>query len=80
MIDVAEIAGFPIFADAPPAAVELASRYAADVHVAAGEYLVHEGEVCSFYVLLSGKLELTKRLRDIERVLIPREAPGDYFC
>jgi thioredoxin reductase (NADPH) len=79
MIDVAEIAGFPIFADAPPAAVELASRYAADVHVAAGEYLVHEGEVCSFYVLLSGKLELTKRLRDIERVLIPREAPGDYF-
>jgi len=79
MIDVDEIEPLPIFSDAPRTALARACRYAADVHVGAGEYLVHEGEICNFYVLLAGKLELTKRLRDIERVLVSRTTPGDYF-
>ena len=51
---------------------------AADIHLTAGEWLVHEGELPAFFVLLSGDLEVTKVVGGTEQV-INQYHPGDYF-
>jgi thioredoxin reductase (NADPH) len=79
MILADELAPLPIFADLDAETLARVAHHAADVRARDGEYLVHEGEICNFYVLLSGRLELTKRLANIERIVGIRETPGDYF-
>ncbi len=79
MIEFDEMRALYVFEGIPEAALRRAHACAAEVAVRAGEYVVHEGEVASFYVLLAGKLEVTKRARRIERVLAVRTVPGDYF-
>jgi thioredoxin reductase (NADPH) len=79
MVTAQELAALPIFADLEPDDLERVAHRCADVHAIAGEYLVHEGELTNFYVLLSGKIELTRRMREIEPVLVIRDTPGDYF-
>ena len=74
-----DIAPLPLFADLDGEMLGRIAHRCADVRAKADEYLVHEGEICNFYVLLSGRLELTKRLQKIEPVMAVRRAPGDYF-
>jgi thioredoxin reductase (NADPH) len=38
------------------------SQHTADVHLEPGDYLIHEGEPTSFFVLLEGTTEVTKGL------------------
>jgi len=79
MVTPEELAVLPVFADLEAAVLERVAHRCGDVHVRPGEYVVHEGELTNFYVLLSGRMELTRRMRDIEPVLVTRETPGDYF-
>jgi thioredoxin reductase (NADPH) len=51
---------------------------AADITLLPDEYLVHEGEVPAFYVVVSGKLEVTKHVGEHEQVLGKRKR-GDFF-
>ena len=79
MITADDLAPLALFADLDPETLGRIAQRAGDVRANAGEYLVHEGEICSFYVLLSGRLELTKYAHRVERKLGVRELPGDYF-
>ncbi len=51
---------------------------AADMHLVPDEWLVREGETAAFYILLSGDLEVTKRVAGAEQVLTHHHA-GDFF-
>ena len=53
-------------------------RVSADMNISAGEYAVHEGEEPALFVVLSGKLEVTKRVDGIERKIGERR-PGVLF-
>jgi thioredoxin reductase (NADPH) len=56
------------------------ARKAADVHLAAGEWLMREGETPSFYVLLEGRLQMVKDVlgRPVELPDYTLRA-GDFF-
>jgi len=51
---------------------------AADLHAHEGEYLVRQGDEPHFYVILSGRLSVTKIVDDTELVLAVRER-GAFF-
>ena len=78
MITADLLRDMPIFASLSDPRLEWVARAAADIVLQDGEYLVHEGEVPAFFIIISGKVEVTKRLGTFERVLATREH-GDYF-
>jgi thioredoxin reductase (NADPH) len=78
MLTIEELASIPLFATLPAVELEHLARRAADIHLAAGEYAVHEGEERALYAVLAGKIEVTKRFDGIERTIGWR-APGKIF-
>jgi thioredoxin reductase (NADPH) len=79
MIELTDVRDLYVFDGVSDAQLERVVAKAAVLSVRAGEYVVHEGEIPSFYVLLQGRFEVTKRTRHFERVLVIRSTPGDYF-
>jgi thioredoxin reductase (NADPH) len=78
VITVAELRSIPLFAGVPDdEASTLASRLG-DVRLRAGDWLVHEGEQPSFFLVLEGVLDLFKAVHGIERRLDEYRA-GVYF-
>jgi thioredoxin reductase (NADPH) len=78
VITVAELRSIPLFAGVPDdEASTLASRLG-DVRLRAGDWLVHEGEQPSFFLLVEGGLELYKVVHGVERKL-DDYGPGAYF-
>jgi thioredoxin reductase (NADPH) len=73
-----EIAGVALFAGLDRAQLEQLSRVAADVSLVAGEYAAHEGAERALFAVLEGKIEPTRLVDGIERVLGER-LPGDVF-
>jgi thioredoxin reductase (NADPH) len=73
-----EIAGVALFAALDAAQREQLSRVAADVSLAAGEYAAHEGAERALFAVLEGRIEPTRLVDGIERVLGERH-PGDVF-
>jgi thioredoxin reductase (NADPH) len=74
MITPQEIRAIPLFADlAEPEVTRLATR-SADLRLQPGEYLVHEGDGRALFVVLEGRLETTKVVDGIERVIGGRAA------
>jgi thioredoxin reductase (NADPH) len=72
------LADLPVFAAFDEIArAEIAAK-AADLHVLAGEYLVHEGDEAYFFVILDGAMQVTKRVGTTEIVLADRRR-GDFF-
>ena len=67
MLTVDELAALPLFSTLRPAQLAEIAKYAADIHLAPGQYAVHEGEVAAFFAVLAGKLELTRLVDGIER-------------
>ncbi len=67
-----------LFASLDDAALQEIAVSAADIHLTANEWLVHEGETPAFFVLLSGDIEVTKIVGGAEQV-ITRYGSGDYF-
>ncbi len=73
-----DVVSFPVFAGLAPDVLDRMCERAADITLVAAEYLVHEGEVPAFYVIVSGKLEVTKHVGAHERVLGKRKR-GEFF-
>jgi thioredoxin reductase (NADPH) len=78
LITVDDLRSVPLFRDLPDhEATTVASRLA-DIHLRAGDWLLHEGEQPSFFLLMEGSLELFKIVHGIERRL-DEYGPGVYF-
>src|SRR6185295_17734836 len=78
MLAAAELAAVPILAKVTPDELARVAQAAADIHLAVGEYAVHEGEERALYLVLSGRIEVTKHFDGIERV-IGKRVPGQIF-
>jgi thioredoxin reductase (NADPH) len=78
MVTPEEIAGVPLFADLEQAQLEQLSRAAADVSLVAGEYAAPEGAEQALFAVLAGRIEPTRLVDGIVRVLGERH-PGDIF-
>ncbi len=69
MLTIEELSSIPLFAALPAVELEHLAKRAADVHLAAGEYAVHEGEDRALFAVLAGKIEVTKHFDGIERTI-----------
>src|SRR5215207_2219385 len=78
MLTAVEIGRVTIFAALDAGARERLSRAAADISLAAGEYAAHEGDERALFAVLEGRIEATKLVDGIERVIGERH-PGDLF-
>jgi thioredoxin reductase (NADPH) len=78
MIAVEELAAAPVLASVSHDDLARVARVAGDVSLASGEYAVHEGDERALFVVLSGRIEVTKVIDGIERVIGVR-APGQIF-
>src|SRR5499433_4391283 len=78
MLTPEDIASIPLFAGLPHADRERVAQAAADLHLRPGEYAVHEGEERALYAVLSGKIEVTKRMEGVEKTIGWR-VPGTIF-
>jgi thioredoxin reductase (NADPH) len=78
MVTADEIAGVTIFAALDAGQRERLSQAAADITLTPGEYAAHEGDERALFAVLDGRIEATKLVDGIERVLGARR-PGDIF-
>src|SRR5262245_38975388 len=78
MLTLDDITAIPLFAGLPASELAQVARQAADIHLAAGEYAVHEGEERALFAVLSGRVEVTKRIDGVERAVGSRP-PGAIF-
>lgn len=78
MITVDELRGVPLFAGLPDDEASVVASRLADVRLRTGDWLIHEGEQPSFFLLLSGRLEVSKAVHGKDRVL-DQYTPGTYF-
>jgi thioredoxin reductase (NADPH) len=78
MLTIEDLAGVPLFSTLSASELELLAKSSADIRLAAGEYAVHEGEERALFVVLAGKIEVTKRFDGVERTIGWR-APGQIF-
>jgi thioredoxin reductase (NADPH) len=78
MLTAADVSSVPLFADLPATEVERLARTSADLHLATGEYAVHEGGEAALFAVLGGKLEVVKTIDGVERTLGWR-LPGTIF-
>ncbi len=78
MITPDTLRAVPLLALLPGDALAETAAVVADMHLVPGEWLVREGETPAFYVLLSGDLEVTKRVAGADQVLSHYHA-GDFF-
>jgi thioredoxin reductase (NADPH) len=72
------LAQVPLFVPLSDGDRDAIAARAADVRLRAGDWLLHEGEVPSFFVLLEGSLDVLKLLGGTEQV-ITRYGAGDFF-
>jgi thioredoxin reductase (NADPH) len=78
MIVASELRDLPIFACLNEAERQRFAERAADVRLEAGEWLIREGEVASFFVLLEGRVQLLKDILGRSKELYDYK-PGDFF-
>src|SRR6516164_4353178 len=76
MLTPEDIAAIPLFSGLSPAERERVA--AADVHLRPGEYAVYEGEERALFAVISGKIEVTKRMEGGEKNIGWR-LPGTIF-
>jgi thioredoxin reductase (NADPH) len=78
VLTVDEVRAISLFAALAESELERLALTAADVHLGAGEYAVHEGGERALYGVLAGKIEVVKLIDGIERTLGWR-IPGSIF-
>ncbi len=78
MVTADEISRVPVFAALDPAVCAQLSRVAADVSLMPGEYAAHEGDERALFALLDGRIEVTKLVDGVERVIGERHV-GDVI-
>ncbi|MEP6609446.1 MAG: FAD-dependent oxidoreductase [Burkholderiaceae bacterium] len=75
MVTIDELAEIPLFSELEPAERKRLAQTSADIHLAAGEYAVHEGDERAIFVVLAGKIEVTKVIDGVERTIGWRAHP-----
>jgi len=78
MLSLDELKAIPLFADLAPHELERVAREAADIHLVAGEFAVHEDEDRALFAVVSGRIEATKLTDGIEEHVGWR-GPGVLF-
>ena len=78
MITVDHLRSIPLFAPLPASELETLASRGADIRLRPGDWLIHEGELPSFFALLEGRIEVRKSLYGTDRLLTVYE-PGNYF-
>ena len=78
MISAEELKAIPFLASVASDDLARLAQAAGDLRLAAGEYAVHEGDERALFVVLSGRIEVTKLIDGIERIDGAR-APGQIF-
>jgi thioredoxin reductase (NADPH) len=76
VITPAELSALPLFAALADGDLEYLARSVEDVRLVPGEYAGHEGEVRALFVVVEGRVELTKMVHGVENVIAVR-LPGE---
>jgi len=74
MLSVDDLTSLPMFAGEDLPVLNALLRGAGDVRIGVGEFAIHEGDEPALYAVLSGKLEVVKRIDGIERRIGERVA------
>ena len=77
MITAEDLRAVPLFAKVPARELETIARRAADVRLRPNDWLIREGELPAFFIVLSGAIDVLKSLGGTDRV-INRYATGEY--
>ena len=78
MITAAELSAIPLFADLTPEQLAFLARAVEDIPLLPGEYAVHEGDERALFVVVDGRVDLTKEINGVDRVIGPR-GPGEIY-
>ena len=78
MLSPDELTKIPLFATLAGPELDYLSRTVPDIHVAPGEYVVHEGTGRALIIVVEGRMEVTKVMDGEERVIAQR-LPGTLF-
>jgi thioredoxin reductase (NADPH) len=78
MLTIDDVAAVPLLSSLPAADLERLARTSADIHLASGEFAVHEGGERALFAVLTGRIEVVKTFDGIERTLGWR-VPGTIF-
>jgi thioredoxin reductase (NADPH) len=78
MLRSAELKKIPVFGCLDDENLLWLSQQAADVHLKPGEYLIHEGEPTSFFVLMEGTTEVLKDVMG-RQTEVSEHKQGDFF-
>ncbi len=78
MLTPQDFADIPFLASVPPEELARLAEGAGDLRLTPGEYAVHEGGERALFVVLSGRIEVTKRVDGLERTIGVRH-PGQIF-
>jgi thioredoxin reductase (NADPH) len=78
MLTVDDVRAIPLFSTLADSDLERLAQTSADLHLAAGEWAVHEGGERALFAVLAGKIEVMKLVDGIERTLGWR-LPGTIF-
>lgn len=75
MFTLSELRALPVFAELADKELDYLTKTCADIRLQTGEYVVHEGEARrSVFVLVEGRVEVTKFMNGVERALGVRNA------
>ena len=74
MITTTDLRIVKAFKEFDDGALALAASRSADIRLAPGEWLIHEGEAPRFFAVISGKLEISKQVAGKSTVLRTYEA------
>jgi thioredoxin reductase (NADPH) len=78
MLTIDDVQSIPLFSSLGLAEIERLAETSADLHLATGEFAVHEGGDRALYAVLTGRIEVVKLYDGIERTLGWR-LPGTIF-
>ncbi len=80
MFRVDELRGIAVFAGLADKELEYLAKTSADIRLLPGEYVIHEGETRrALFVLIEGRIELTKFVDGAEHVVGTERGPGEVF-
>jgi thioredoxin reductase (NADPH) len=78
MLTPEDFAVLPILAGVPQEELVRLAGTAADIHLQPDDYLVHEGDPRALFVVISGRIELTKAVGGTDRIIGAR-LPGTVY-
>ena len=80
MFKLEELRGLPVFSRLAEKELEYLAKTSADIRLLPGEYVIHEGETRrALFVLIEGRVELTKFIGGAEQIVGTERGPGEVF-